>query len=155
MPQLPYEYYIFSPVNIFAFGDVTFCAMDYLTPRDTTSKKIRDVLHHRENSARDSRKRLHCVRLLIYRAFRLNRLEKCHSRQENKAFCRPRVCFSAVRDQEFHTTRLCCIRYTLQPVNNFSSLRVSKTLPLFVNVGVQMIRDASKRLSRNLQEHIN
>jgi len=58
--------------------DITFCATDYLTPRDTQRVKNIRVLHHRENSARDSREKPRRVRLLIYRAVRINRpLEKC------------------------------------------------------------------------------
>jgi len=57
-------------VNIFAF-----CATDYLTPRDTTSKKYSSYIIVKIPPATVARSR---VRLLIYRVVRINRpLEKC------------------------------------------------------------------------------
>lgn len=111
--------------NVFAF-DVTFCATDYSTLRDTTSKKNSRCLTSSRKFC--SRAATPLVKFIEWSG--INRpLEKCHwySRQENAAFW-PRVRFPAVRDQVFHTTRSCCITHITnarEPVTIFH--RVSKT----------------------------
>jgi len=100
------KYYIFTE-NVPVAISVILRVMDYFTPGDTTSEKF-TVSYITEKIPLVTAANGHAAprpRLLIYRAVRINRsLEKCHS-QSWRENARPRVHFSAVRNQEFRAAR--------------------------------------------------